>query len=132
MYVVLTQVDAQTKQPCTAQPMVTGPSFPAVNNLIVDWQDESNWPIVAVSGVYQIAPLFYGTCDDDSFTGFPGVIEVIDEATFIDRKRTEYYARQPFPSWVFDEVTFIWSAPTPMPADGKMYRWDEGTTSWIE
>lgn len=131
MFIVVTQVDAQTKQPCTVQPMRTGPAYPALNNLQVLWQDESNRPIAVIAGVYQTAPLFYGTCDDDSFTGFPGVIEVIDEAAFTIRKRTEYYARRPFPSWVFDEATLTWSAPIPMPTDGKMYKWDDATTSWI-
>jgi len=26
----------------------------------------------------------------------------------------------------------LWEPPTPMPADGKQYRWDEPTTSWQE
>jgi hypothetical protein len=33
-------------------------------------------------------------------------------------------------SWWFD--TCQWKAPTPMPTDGKMYSWDEATTSWVE
>jgi len=37
-----------------------------------------------------------------------------------------------YPSWVFDETTCAFEAPTPQPTDGKIYRWDEPTTSWIE
>jgi len=37
---------------------------------------------------------------------------------------------QPYPSWI-REGSF-WNPPTPMPVDGKFYRWDEDTTSWVE
>jgi hypothetical protein len=39
---------------------------------------------------------------------------------------------KPFASWVLSHETYLWSAPTPMPSDGKFYRWDESTTSWVE
>ena len=34
-------------------------------------------------------------------------------------------------SWVWNEETKVWEAPTPMPQDGKRYVWDETSTSWI-
>jgi hypothetical protein len=37
-----------------------------------------------------------------------------------------------FASWAFNEATCAFEAPTPRPTDGKFYRWDEPTTSWIE
>jgi len=43
-----------------------------------------------------------------------------------------FYAPQPFPSWVLSTEKWLWEAPTPMPDDGKMYVWDEPTTSWKE
>jgi hypothetical protein len=49
-----------------------------------------------------------------------------------DTGRDAFIAPTPFPSWVLDETTCQWSAPTPMPIDGKNYRWDEPTTSWVE
>jgi len=39
---------------------------------------------------------------------------------------------KPFASWVLNELTCQWQAPTPMPNDGKKYSWDEATTSWVE
>lgn len=39
---------------------------------------------------------------------------------------------KPFSSWILNEETCLWDAPTPMPNDGKLYRWDEDTTSWTE
>jgi hypothetical protein len=38
---------------------------------------------------------------------------------------------QPFPSWVLNPDTALWDAPTPYPADGGMYAWDEATLSWV-
>lgn len=37
-----------------------------------------------------------------------------------------------FASWVFDEVTCTMQPPTPYPADGKNYRWDESVVGWVE
>lgn len=37
-----------------------------------------------------------------------------------------------FASWSFDEKTCSFLPPVPYPSNGKQYRWDEPTTSWIE
>ena len=37
---------------------------------------------------------------------------------------------QPFASWTLN-ADAQWEPPTPMPMDGKMYSWDEATTSWV-
>jgi hypothetical protein len=47
-----------------------------------------------------------------------------------DEQREAFYQPQPYPSWTLDEATCHWEAPTPMPTDGKNYRWNEETTSW--
>ena len=49
-----------------------------------------------------------------------------------DPQRDAFIPPKPFASWVLDETTCLWAAPTPMPTDGKMYSWDEDTTSWVE
>lgn len=49
-----------------------------------------------------------------------------------DAVRDAFIAPQPFSSWVLDEDTCRWKAPVPRPADGKIYRWDEDTVSWVE
>ena len=43
-----------------------------------------------------------------------------------------FYAPQPFPSWTKSDETYLWSAPTPMPTDGKRYVWDEPSLTWTE
>jgi hypothetical protein len=49
-----------------------------------------------------------------------------------DPARDAFIAPKPFNSWVLDEATCRWQAPTPMPVDDKFYRWDEDTTAWVE
>lgn len=49
-----------------------------------------------------------------------------------DSVRDAFIPPQPFPSWLLDEQTCLWNAPTPRPTDGKLYVWDEATTSWVE
>jgi len=39
---------------------------------------------------------------------------------------------KPYASWVLNNDTAQWNAPTPMPTDDKKYSWDEVTTSWVE
>jgi len=43
-----------------------------------------------------------------------------------------FIAPQPYPSWILNETTCKWEAPTPMPDDDKKYSWNEETTSWEE
>lgn len=49
-----------------------------------------------------------------------------------DAERDAFIPPQPYTSWVLDDATCQWKAPTQMPQDGKAYRWDEPSISWIE
>ena len=50
-----------------------------------------------------------------------------------DAGRDAFISPKPYPSWVLNETTCRYEAPTPMPTgDGKIYTWDEATTSWEE
>ena len=49
-----------------------------------------------------------------------------------DAGRDAFIAPKPYPSWLLNETTCQWGAPTPMPTDGKRYRWDEATLTWVE
>ena len=49
-----------------------------------------------------------------------------------DRIRDAFIPPKPHSSWVLNEETCVYQAPTPRPTDGKQYSWDENTTSWIE
>lgn len=112
--------------------MRNGPAMPDVKGFQYGWSNESIYPIDCdQTGRYTETPKYYGTCDDDADTSISGVLEVLTEAEYTQRKRDEFYARQPYPSWVFDEATFAWNPPVPYPQDGNHYQWDEATTSWV-
>ena len=50
-----------------------------------------------------------------------------------DSSRDAFIPPQPFPSWNLNETTCLWDSPTPMPiVEGKLFKWDEPTTSWVE
>ena len=49
-----------------------------------------------------------------------------------DTARDAFIPPQPYPSWILNETSCIYEAPTPYPTDGLMYEWDEDTTSWVE
>lgn len=49
-----------------------------------------------------------------------------------DPVRDAFIPPKTFPSWLLNEATCLWEPPTPYPTDGKMYSWDETTTSWVE
>jgi hypothetical protein len=49
-----------------------------------------------------------------------------------DKTLDAFIPPKPYDSWVLNEETCLWEAPTPRPDDGKDYRWDEETTSWVE
>ena len=50
-----------------------------------------------------------------------------------DANRDAFLPPRPFASWVLDEDTCLWNAPTPMPVEeGKMFQWNEDSKSWVE
>ena len=50
-----------------------------------------------------------------------------------DSVRDAFIPPKPYASWVLNEDTCLWDAPTPMPVvEGKTFVWDEPTTAWVE
>jgi len=49
-----------------------------------------------------------------------------------DATRDAFIPPKPFNSWLLNEDTCLWDAPTPYPTDGKMYRWVEEDLNWQE
>ena len=49
-----------------------------------------------------------------------------------DAAKDAFIPPQPFASWTLDNQTCLWNAPVAYPTDGKLYTWDEATTSWKE
>ena len=138
MHIVVTEVDAVTKIPCTVEPQRTGPSMPAIKGLKIIWQDKSTWPVSTdATGTYLRAPKYYGTCDADADLNIPGVLEVLTEEVWNERRVAEHEATRPYPSWIGYLDTMSWSAPVARPVDAIMnggnvrYQWDEATVSWV-
>lgn len=49
-----------------------------------------------------------------------------------NRTLDAFIPEKPYPSWVLDEETCLWEAPTSMPTGtDNQYVWDEDTTSWV-
>ena len=42
-----------------------------------------------------------------------------------------FYPPKPYSSWTLNTNSCLWEAPVLYPNDGKMYAWDEETTSWL-
>jgi hypothetical protein len=132
MYISITQVDADTGIICTAEPMRTGPSYPQIKNCQIVWCNKSTWPIATTpEGAHTVAPLFFGTCDDDADISMPGVVATYTAEEYAALKTAEHQARKPYPSWIGNEETMTWEPPVPFPEDDRNYYWDEPTTSWI-
>jgi hypothetical protein len=49
-----------------------------------------------------------------------------------DAARDAFIAPKPFNSWVLDEATCSWQAPTSYPTDDKKYTWSEDDLEWQE
>ncbi len=49
-----------------------------------------------------------------------------------DPSRDAFIYSKTYPSWVLNESTCKWEAPTACPSDNKCYRWIEDTKSWEE
>jgi hypothetical protein len=49
-----------------------------------------------------------------------------------DEELDAFIPPKPFDSWTLNETTCLWQAPTPYPQDGRVYRWDEESLTWVE
>lgn len=51
---------------------------------------------------------------------------------YYDEQRDAFIPPKPYPSWILNEETCNWVSPVPFPNDGKKYRWDDPSGSWVE
>ena len=49
-----------------------------------------------------------------------------------DIDKDAFYKPQPYASWIIDDSTGFWKAPTDVPDDVNKYDWNESTKSWIQ
>jgi hypothetical protein len=73
--------------------------------------------------------LFGGTWVQTSYNGtirknFAGV------GFTYDSTRDAFIPPQPYSSWLLNETTCQWEAPTSYPTDGQAYYWNESSGTW--
>jgi len=82
---------------------------------------------------------FYGGCKRTSYDTQGGVHELggtpfrknyAAVGYIYDPVRDAFYGEQPYASWILNEDTCYWAAPTPMP-EGRDWHWKEDTTEWV-
>ena len=92
-----------------------------VTNVIVAEQDFIN------TGAVGDSFLWVQTSYNDNFRkNFAGI------GYTYDKTKDAFIAPKPYASWTLVEDTCQWTAPVTYPDDGKVYRWNEDTTNWVE
>ena len=111
--------------------------------LVVDDKDaqNENGDEVDSIGINYLNAAFGGTWIRTSYNTRGGV-HLLDKTPFrknyagigmtYDSTRDAFIPPQPYASWTLVEDTCLWEAPVTYPDDGKLYRWDEETTNWVE
>lgn len=49
-----------------------------------------------------------------------------------DEKRDAFLEPRPYATWVLNNDTCKWEAPTPYPNDGRRHAWDDYTNTWVD
>jgi hypothetical protein len=112
--------------------MINGPDFPDLAGLLVEFANESQYPIESNDdGIYTATPMFWARCYDSAITeDVPGVLAVLSESEYHQAKLDEYIARRPYGSWTFNVNKWRWEPPTPYPGNVGDFRWDEDDLKW--
>ena len=48
-----------------------------------------------------------------------------------DQLGDAFYSESPYPSWSLNTTSYSWEPPVAKPNDGKNYKWDESSKSWV-
>ena len=83
-----------------------------------------------IAQLAQDEPRLAGTWVQTSFHGTFRKQFGSGEGFRYDADADVFIAPQPFPSWSLD-ANHDWQPPTPMPAEGGPWVWDEDTTTWV-
>jgi len=91
--------------------------------------------------VQQVIIIDQDTLDTGLFGDVTNWVETVEDGSIrkqyasigytYDKVNDVFISPQPFPSFSLDS-NFDWKPPTPPPDDGKMYTWNEDTTTWDE
>ena len=85
-------------------------------------------------GIYEVYEGVTYEPENDGYADFHQVRDMTnEEKTAKQNEVKQFWAdNNGFASWVFNEETCGFEAPTVIPNDGKFYIWDEATLSWVE
>lgn len=84
-------------------------------------------------GVYEKLSVTYADRGDGVYHDAWTVLDLTPEEKASKQQAVkDDWAIGGYPSWSFDEATCSFTPPVEMPSDGKFYRWDEPTISWVE
>jgi hypothetical protein len=114
--------------------------FAAFGNIPEDWKQFIRVPM-PIPSVYQVLNSTEPTYQFVEATGYWMDVWDIRDMTEEEKQAKQQEIkdfwvslpnRDNFSAWTFDEATCAYIPPTPRPDDGKIYRWDGVTNSWVE
>jgi len=86
-----------------------------------------------ILGVYELYDTEYQLQEDGSYMDVHSTRDMSDaEKTAKQDEVKANWEVNGFDSWTFNEDTCEFDPPEPYPDDGKLYRWDEDSLSWVE
>jgi hypothetical protein len=62
--------------------------------------------------------------------GTPLRMNFAEIGSYYDEEKDAFIPSKPYTSWILDESTCNWYAPTQVPSTDVPYIWDEGSLSW--
>jgi hypothetical protein len=83
-------------------------------------------------GVYEVCDSCTYEQDGDTFTDVHHVRAMTaSEKTAKQDEAKANWMEHGYDSWIFNEDTCSFDAPTHYPTDGELYGWDEDTVNWV-
>lgn len=109
-------------------------AFPGVNP---EAADSGFAPFVRVGkpaiGVYDVYDRVTYELVDGVYTDVHHVRPMTEEEKAAKQAEAQaVWAQHGYPSWTFNEEFCRFDPPIPRPVDGKGYRWEEASLSWVE
>jgi hypothetical protein len=110
-------------------------AFPSVDlNNLPDWMAKFTRVEQPETGPYEVYEGVTYQLIDGVVTDVHTVRAMTDveKTSKQDAIKAQWAVSPNWASWTFNEDTCQYDPPTPKPTDGKFYRWDEATTTWVE
>ena len=83
------------------------------------------------TGKYVKGGIYYSPNDDPDDDGFSERKNFAVIGEIYDVFRDAFYSQKPYDSWILDDNTCLWEAPSAKPTDGNNYVWNENNKKWV-